>query len=210
MNTEVLEPAYAAELLDRQQALQFEAAAVLEDLNLLAILSRVGTPQQIGSCASGLMVWRDIDCNVVSPGLNLSDAFETMRLLAVHPRISKMRYLNESGKFNPTGELRDERYYVAFFYAPDQGEEWKIDISFWLNDLPRSEIEDLRNMQEQLSPQSRLAILWIKDVWCRLPTYRTQVGSMDIYDAVLNHQVQTPMGFDQYLAGRGKPARQMP
>lgn len=207
MNPEIPDPAYAAELLDRQQTLQSQAASVLEDLDLLPTLSRVGTPQQIGSCASGLMVWRDIDCNVVSPGLGLSAAFDIVRLLAAHPRISKMRYFNESGKFNPTGEPRDERYYMAFFYAPDRGEEWKIDISFWLNDLPRSEVDDLRTMQKQLTPVSRLAILWIKDVWHRLPAYRTQVGSMDIYDAVLNHQVQTPAGFDVYLAQRGKPTR---
>lgn len=157
MNPEVLDPKYAADLLDRQEALQSEAAAVLEDLNLLAVLSRIGTPQQIGSCASGLMVWRDIDCNVVSPSLSINDAFETVRLLAAHPRISKVRYMNERGRFNPTGEPRDERYYLALFYAPDRGEEWKIDISFWLNDLPRSEIEDLEKMQKQLSSESRLA-----------------------------------------------------
>lgn len=156
------------------------------------------------------MIWRDIDCNVLSPGLSVQEAFETVRLLVAHPRISKMRYLNENGKYNPTGEPRDERYYVALFYTPDQGEEWKIDISFWLNDLPRSEIEDLRNMQTQLTSESRLAILWIKDLWHRLPAYRTHVCSMDIYDAVLQHGIRTPMGFDQYLTERGKPTRQTP
>ena len=209
MRTEILAPQYAVALLDRQKALQYQAAAVLHDLNLLAELSQVGTPQQIGSCASGLMVWRDIDCNVVSPCLSIHDAFETVRRLATHPRISKVRYMNEGGRFNPTGEPRDERYYFALFYAPDEGEEWKIDISFWLNDLPRSEIEDLQNMQKQLTPESRLTILWLKDVWHRLPEYRTHVCSMDIYDAVLKHKVRSPAGFDQYLAERGKPTRQL-
>jgi hypothetical protein len=45
------------------------------------------------------------------------------------------------------------------------------------------------------------------DVWCHLPTYRSQVYSVDIYDAVLEHGIRTPAEFDVYLANRGKPAR---
>jgi len=33
MNTEIMEPSYAAELMARQEALQSEAEAVLEDLD---------------------------------------------------------------------------------------------------------------------------------------------------------------------------------
>jgi hypothetical protein len=208
MKEEVLEPAQAAELLARRGALVAEAAAVMEDLKLMPVLSRVGTVRQVGSSASGLMVWRDIDINVVSPGIGISEAFDTMREFVAHPQVTKLRYMNESGKLNPTGELRDERYYFALFYAADGGEEWKVDISFWLKDVPRSEGEDLRNLQEQLTPESRLAILWIKDVWHRLPAYRVEVCSVDIYDAVLRHGVRTPDGFDRYLAERGKPARE--
>jgi hypothetical protein len=116
--------------------------------------------------------------------------------------------MNESGKFNPTGELRDERYYFGLYYSPDSGEGWKIDVSFWLEDLQRSEFDDLRSMQALLTAESRLAILWIKETWHQLPAYRKQVFSMDIYDAVLKHGVQTPSEFDRYLAERGKPTRE--
>lgn len=208
MDTDILEPAYAAELLARQEALQSEAQAVLEDLNLILALSPLGKPQQIGSSVTGLMVWRDIDCNVVSPRLSISDAFEVVGQIATHPRVGNVRYMNESGKFNPTGEPRDERYYFSLTYARNQREKWKIDISFWLNNLPRSEMEDLENIRKQLTPESRLSILWIKDMWHRLPAYRTQVCSMDIYDAVLKHNVNSPAEFDRYLAERGKPGRQ--
>jgi len=208
MKSEVLRPEDEAALLRRQQALECEAAVVIEDLKLVKGLSRLGTPQQIGSSASGLMVWRDIDFHVVTPRLTVDDAWDAMRLFAVQPRIHRVRFMNESGKFNPTGELRDERYYFCLFYAPDQGEEWKIDVSFWLNDAPRSEWEDLQKIRMQLNPESRLAILWLKDVWHSLPTYRTQVFSMDIYDAVLKHDIRTPTEFDNYLTERGKPGRQ--
>jgi hypothetical protein len=44
-------------------------------------------------------------------------------------------------------------------------------------------------------------------MWCRLPTYRNQVYSVEIYDAVLAHHVRTPTEFDVYLIEHGKPAR---
>jgi len=207
MKTEALTPDEASALLQRQQALQAEAAAVLEDLNLLPILSRVGSPYQTGSCVSGLMVWRDIDVNVESPRASIRQAWETMSAMAAHPRIHRIRYLNDTGRFNPTGKSRDERFYFGLYYAPDSGEDWKIDVSFWLDDSPRSERTDSASLLEGLTPERRLAILWIKDVWHRLPTYRKQVFSMDIYDAVLKHEVLTPAEFDRYLTQRGKPAR---
>jgi hypothetical protein len=209
METETLYPAAAADLIRRQETLQTEGTRVLEGLNLVALLSPLGMPQFTGSFASGLMTWRDIDVQVVAPGLDIAKAFDTIGRLAGHPRIHRIRYMSESGTFNPTGQLRDERSYFGVYYAPDEGEEWKLDVSFWLKDVSRSELKDLEEMRSRLTPELRLSILWIKDVWCRLPAYRTQVFSMDIYEAVLEHGVKTPAGFEHYLAERGKPARQL-
>ena len=86
------------------------------------------------------------------------------------------------------------------------GAEWKIDVSFWLmQGIHPEPIHDA--MKGQLTPETRLAILWIKDVWYQLPSYRNEVYSTDIYDAVLQHGVRTPGEFDMYLAEHGKPAR---
>jgi hypothetical protein len=60
-------------------------------------------------------------------------------------------------------------------------------------------------MRRRLTDETRLAILWIKDAWHRLPSYRTSVLSIDIYDAVLEHGVRTPGAFARYLGERGKP-----
>ena len=45
--------------------LQKEAYEVLEKLDLLNILSTYGKPEIVGSLATGLMTWRDIDLEVV-------------------------------------------------------------------------------------------------------------------------------------------------
>lgn len=201
-----LQPERVTQLVQRQQELQDESQRVLEELNLLTLLSQAGVVRQVGSSVLGLMVWRDIDLAVSSPGLDSECVWETMQPLCTHPQVRRIRYLNESGSYNPTDLLIDERYYFGVYYDTATGHEWKIDVSFWL--VPGIHPELVHEaVEQQLTPETRLAILWIKDVWYQLPTYRNEVYSTDIYDAVLQHGVRTPGEFDNYLAERGKPTR---
>ena len=62
--------------------------------------------------------------------------------------------------------------------------------------------------RRKLAPETRLAILWIKDAWHRLPSYPDLVGGVDVYNAVLEHGVRTPKQFGRYLRRRGLPAPQ--
>lgn len=203
---ETLQPERITQLLQRQQELQNESQIVVNELNLLDLLSDAGTLRQVGSSVLGLMVWRDIDLAVSSPGMSLERVFEVMQPLFIHPRVKRIRYSNESGTFNPTDLLTDERYYFGVYYNTQAGNEWKIDVSFWLmQGIHPEPIHDA--MKYQVTPETRLAILWIKDVWYQLPTYRNEVYSTDIYDAVLQHGVRTPREFDRYLAQRGKSVR---
>lgn len=200
----ILHPAQAAELLSHQEALQAEAQAVLTELNVVKLLNTVGSLRQIGSSALGLMVWRDIDLAVSSPSLNIEHAHEIMRPLYMHPQVKQVRYFNESSFFNPSGLQINERYFFVVFYETPERPEWKIDISFWLDaGIHPEPVHDA--IEQQLTAETRLAILWIKDVWYQLPTYRNGVYSTDIYDAVLQHDVRTPSEFERYLAQRDKP-----
>ncbi|MDQ3589789.1 MAG: hypothetical protein M3392_06060 [Actinomycetota bacterium] len=56
MASERPEAAYAARLLERQDALQAEADRLLEQLDLPAMLGRAGRFVRLGSSVSGLMV----------------------------------------------------------------------------------------------------------------------------------------------------------
>ncbi|HXT34253.1 MAG TPA: hypothetical protein VN837_01640 [Chloroflexota bacterium] len=62
-------------------------------------------------------------------------------------------------------------------------------------------------MARQLTPETQLTILRIKDAWYQLPAYRNTEYSTDVYGAVFRHGVRTLGAFDQYLAERGKPTR---
>jgi len=196
----------AEQLLQRQDMLQKEAHAVVEELDIVDMLSNVGTVRVLGSSVLGLMTWRDIDIAVSSPSLTSKQAYETVQPLLTHPRVKQGCYLNESGSYNPTGLSHDERYFFMVYYDRQAESDWKIDISFWL--APSIHPEPIYEaVKQQLTPETRLAILCIKDVWYKLPFYRQEVSSVDIYDAVLQHGVRTLDEFDQYLNERGKPTR---
>lgn len=206
-NWRTLDPARAAELLQRQDALQAEAEEVLADLDLPALLARAGRPVRVGSSVLGLMTWRDIDFNVLCRDLDADRAFETIRPLAAHPRIKQLCYSNNRGRFNATGLPQDEGYYWGMRYHTDAGDDWQLDLWFLPETAPRPEFAHLEQIPPRLTAETRLAILWIKDVWHRRSAYRGRVLSVDIYDAVLEHGARTPEDFDEYLRQRGKLAR---
>lgn len=201
-----LDPTRAAELLHRQDALQSEAADVIAALDLPALLAPAGRVEQIGSSVSGLMVWRDLDFNIIAPGLTPERLFAILQPLVRNPNLTALHYQNELGPRSPTGDPRDERYYVVCHYQPAPDIDWKIDLSFWAADAPRGQLAHLAYLRERLTPTTRLAILWIKDVCHRRPSYPYTVGGYEVYVAVLEHGVRTPDAFAAYLRERGLPA----
>jgi hypothetical protein len=198
--------AYVAHLLQRQGRLQTEAARVIADLDLMTLLGPAGRVEQVGSVVSGLMVWRDIDIGSVSPGLSTDGAWEIMRPIVGRREVTRVSYANESGHLNRSGLPYDDRHYFVLHYETAAHDDWKIDVTFWLIDGPREQRARALAMTD-LPRETRIAILWIKDVWHQLPVYPYQVGGTDIYDAVLEHGVRTPDEFDTYLRRRGMPTR---
>lgn len=137
----------------------------------------------------------------------MSARFDVMRPLHIHPGVIRLEYRNKTGRHAPPDLRGDERYYFITWYETEAGDAWKIDVSFWLSDTPRDQLPYIARLGRELTDETRLAILWIKDVWHRLPTYTRDVGGYDVYEAVLRHNVRTPEQFDAYLrerAGQGK------
>jgi hypothetical protein len=201
------DPAYAVELLRRAAELEAEANAVVARLDLLGMLQALGHAELIGSAVSGLMVWRDIDVSVGCRDLTPARFWTALRPLLADPGLTRLDYRNETGEHNPSDDPDDERLYAVLRYETAPGAEWKIDLSLWTTHHPRpyrAEAEALRRLDDE----TRLAVLWIKDVWSRLPVYPYEVGGYEIYDAVLGHGVRTPEDFDAYLRERGLPGRE--
>jgi hypothetical protein len=191
----------AVELLRRQDTLQTQVETVLGDLDLINLLSHQGEVTRVGSAATGLMAQPDIDIGVLCDPWSADGAFLAARTLASHPRVRKLEFVIEAGAFQPPG--LDEGYYWGVRYRAHAGTEWKLDLWFWPRRAAAPDVEHAAAIRERLTPETRIAILWLKDLARAPGTFGPgSIPSIDIYDAVLDHGVRTPAAFAAYLAAR--------
>lgn len=184
------------ELLTRQDRLQAEAHDVLAALEMPEVLGRIGRVEVIGSAATGLMVWRDLDLSVYAASATTPAVADAVRHLVANPGVLDVHYADETGPRSPSA-THDQRHYVVARYR-----DWKIDISIWTDTGPNGEFSDAAAIRARLTDETRLAILRIKDVWSRRDDYPDAVSGIDVYDAVLNHGVRDPAGFGAHLRSR--------
>jgi hypothetical protein len=197
----VIPPASDEELNDRQAVLQAEAGDVLAGLGL----PPVGPVHLTGSYVSGLMCWPDLDIMVhVGAGFTPRDVLRLLANLVDRPDVTGFDYRDERGERSPTGTVRDERYHVPI--ALTRGDRaWRVDLTLWLND-PHSNLTAWHeNLRDTITAEQRAAVLRIKDVWHRLPSYPDQISGTEIYTAVLDDGVRTPDEFGAWLPGHGFP-----
>lgn len=185
-----------ADLVERQRALQREAAEVARDLRIEETLGLVGRVVAVGSFVTGLMVWRDLDFVVDASGLTTGAAFEVMYPLLAHSRAA--HYKNDA-------ELT--RHYFVLRIPWRDAREWKLDVSLFVAGIP-PDVEVFQDeLRTQLTDETRATILMLKDAWYAEVAYPDVVGGFEIYDAVLNGGVLTLDQFDAYLHQRGLPPR---
>jgi hypothetical protein len=198
-------PAPDEELLVRQAALQAEATAVLADLDLAAVVAGTGPMLLAGSYVSGLMCWPEVDVMVhVGAAYSPQDVLRLLQRVVDRPGITGFDFRDERGPRSPTGTARDERYHVVLALTRD-GRPWRIDLTLWLNDPHTNITAWHESLRDTVTADQRGAILRIKDVWHRLPSYPDEVGGLQIYQAVLDGGVRTPQEFATWLGANGYP-----
>lgn len=184
-----------AELLERQAALQAAGA------ELLTRLEPLGPLLPTGSFVSGLMVWPDLDVMTLGgPGTGPRDVLALLDRAVGLPGLTGFSCRDERGERSPTGELRDERFHVVLRVA-----QWRVDLSVWLHDDHANVTDYHRELAASVTAEERLTILRIKDVWHRRPEYPDEVGGIDVYTAVREHGVRTPVQFAAWLRRGDQP-----
>jgi hypothetical protein len=148
------------DLLRRQAQLQAEAATVRQDLGLDQRLSTLGEVVPVGSAALGLMVWRDLDLTVVCHRLDAAAAARTGALLAGHPRVREVRFIDDTGDWN-TDPTYPDGLYLGLGCRSLVGEIWKVDI--WFVDDPdrQPDLAHVRDLPRRLTAETRAAILGV-------------------------------------------------
>jgi hypothetical protein len=201
----VLSHASDDDLSIRQAALQAEAAEVLAELDLAAILADIGPVHLTGSYVSGLMCWPDLDVMAhVGAAFAPRDVLRLLERIVELPGVVGFSYRDERGSRSPTGTSRDERYHLPIALSHN-GREWRVDLTLWLNDPHVNLTTWHEQLGERITAEQRGAILRIKDVWHRLPSYPDRVGGVEIYTAVLDDRVRSPEQFAAWLADNGYP-----
>jgi hypothetical protein len=185
------------ELLARQAALQAEAAGVIADLDLFALLRTVGDPTHTGSSALGLMLARDVDVTTVCQSLEPVPIFDLGRSLATHPRVRQMTFRDDTGRWNVSPHYPDGLYWMVEYVA-DPDVEWKLDLWFLLEGTTQFDLEHMRTLPARLTPDVRAAILRIKEAVASDPSAAKR-PSYEIYEAVLDHDVRTPDEYARYV-----------
>ncbi len=188
------------ELVAQQQRLQTEASDLRSELGLDAILGAVGEPVVVGSAALGLMTWRDLDITVVCQQLDLASVLDIAHRIGMLPEVSQVRFRNDTGRWNTDPTYPDGLY--LGIECTRSGETWNLDI--WFVDEPdrQPDLAHLSTLAPRLDDEARVAILTIKDAWCRSPIYGSEVTSHQIYEAVLDHGVRTPDEFEEHRSNQ--------
>jgi hypothetical protein len=185
------------ELFARQDALQAQAADVIADLDLFALLGTIGEPVQTGSSALGLMVARDIDVTTLCSSLEPTPVFDIGRRLAAHPRVRGLTFRNDTGRWNTDARYVDGLYWMVGYLAePDIA--WKLDLWFLRDGTTQFDLEHLKVLPTRLTGETRAAILAIKEALAAEPS--RAVRSYTVYEAVLDHGIRTPEAFERYMA----------
>jgi len=188
------------ELITYQDELQREGHAVLEDLKLLEFLAQFSKPHIVGSLATGLMTWRDID-------LELYTAPNEEQLWQASQYLFRQRHVKsvmQADYRKRTDSPFPKGLYIGAKYKKEDGKQWKIDL--WLmsqRDTPDYHAWMLKRLPS-LTTEKKLAILTLKNALSDHPLYRKKVFSIDIYKAVIEEGVTDMEGFTEYLKKSGR------
>ena len=191
------------ELAARQSALQVEAAGLLDELDQAGTFTDIGRLEVTGSYISNLMCWRDLDVGLlVGPDYSPHDVLHLISRVVDLPGVVGFDYRDERGDRSPTGLVKEERYHVPFLLDREAG-MWRLDLSRWLHDLHQNVTAFHEALRDSITDEQRAAVLRIKDVWFRLPSYPDEIGGFEIYTAVIEGGVRTPEQFRGWLADHG-------
>jgi hypothetical protein len=193
------------ELAARQSFLHGEAAALLDELGRSQIFTSIGPLAVAGSYVSELMVWRELDVMLlVGAAYSPNDVLKLISRVMELPGVTGFDYRDERADRSPTGLVKEERYHILFLLDRGSG-VWRLDLSLWLHDLHQNVTAWHQALRDSITAEQRAAVLRIKDVWFRLPSYPDEIGGLEIYSAVTEDSVRTPEQFRGWLADHGLP-----
>jgi hypothetical protein len=159
-----------------------KADKILYDFGLLDKLDQYGKTHIIGSYLMNLMAWNDLDIDVENEEVNIKNIHEIIKFV-----IDKFTPVWIEGK---RSIMNGKKCYFIGFETEVLKELWNVDIWFF----DKMEIENCEKycneINKKTDKEKQKTIIGIKRELINAGIYNTQYGSVDIYDAVLNHNIK--------------------
>jgi hypothetical protein len=95
--------------------------------------------------------------------------------------------------------------YLMIGYRSAEGRDWNLDLWFIRDGTTQFDLQHMETLPPRLTPAAREAILRIKESLEADGGYGTGIRGYDVYEAVLDHAVETPEAFASYLRHRAGP-----
>ncbi|MBS4220285.1 hypothetical protein KHA96_18445 [Bacillus sp. FJAT-49711] len=172
-----------------------EANEILYTLGLFNILKKYGNPHISGSYLLKMMTWRDLDIYLESDRMNDELFFELGKEISINLKPAKMSFRNEL--IGRTPHLPKGLYwgvYTTFF-----GQQWKIDIWAISSREFQKKLSEFEKLYSQIDSIKRKRILDLKSQLHSHHKYRKVFFSVDIYEAVVQDNIQTINQFKEWL-----------
>lgn len=186
------------DLLKNQEQLKKEAESILDDLQLITLLSSVGDPKITGSMTLSLMVWPDIDIDVfVMQYPHRDRIIQLLEKLSHNSNMFEFRITDNTKKIvshYPQGFLLQMKAFI-------NEKVWQFDIWF-IQRVDRDETFT-EQIQKNLTDEKRTFILHIKESVSKLPQYNKTVFSINIYKAVIEDNIKNVEEFKNYMQEKG-------
>lgn len=125
------------------------------------------------------MVGRDSDLTSLCPVLEPLPIFDALRSLAQHPRVHRLNFRNDTGRWRTEPQYPDGRYW-SVNYRTDAGDDWNLDLRFLFEGTTQFDLQHIESLPPRLTAETRPAILRIKEKWRGRVAYGSEIRSYDI------------------------------
>lgn len=181
-------------LLKESQSLKISADSLIHESGIVQILSNYGIVKTVGSYALDVILDNaDIDFCVVSEQVSKEQALDLLNALIWQNYFDGFLFYDFVSKMKRDGF--PEGYYIGLKMKSYQGCQWILDIWFLTDENDKKLTEYYK---ELLTEKNREVILEFKQ-YKKLSPYKKKILSIDIYDAVLVHNITTVDEFIEYI-----------
>ena len=179
------------ELLAEQTRLHIQADKLLATTGLLGIFGRYGAVSPIeGSYGYGLMVYPDLDMQVITDHQLTKQEFAKMVSEFAAADFVRGFSVADRANFATIHAGRPTGYWLGLD-VPFENDRWGIDLWVQTPEQASGDSDRYKEKLAHLSPEQVAAILAIKYHLIREGLYGKQYLSVDVYDAVVDHDMLT-------------------